>query len=103
MSNILPENNLSARLLPKTKDFDRFSHRDVMNQTSNYEIIDHIKNKVWGYVSIDNGIGFPNINAKDHFGKTSLDYAILYDQSEIADLLRKHGGKTGEELKAEGN
>jgi hypothetical protein len=23
-------------------------------------------------------------------------------QTEIADLLRKHGGKTGEELKAEG-
>ena len=23
--------------------------------------------------------------------------------SETADLLRKHGGKTGEELKAEGN
>jgi len=24
------------------------------------------------------------------------------DDDEIADLLRKHGGKTGEELKAEG-
>ena len=43
-----------------------------------------------------------NVNAKNHFGKTSLDYAIQYDQSEIADLLHKHGGKTGEELKAEG-
>ena len=39
-----------------------------------------------------------NVNAKDEAGKTPLDSAT----SEIADLLRKHGGKTGEELKAEG-
>jgi hypothetical protein len=25
-----------------------------------------------------------------------------YSDEEIADILRKHGGKTGEELKAEG-
>jgi ankyrin repeat protein len=30
--------------------------------------------------------------------QTPLDYA----EGETADLLRKHGGKTGEELKAEG-
>jgi len=35
-------------------------------------------------------------------GKTSLDVANETNQPEIADLLRKHGGKTGEELKAEG-
>jgi len=28
--------------------------------------------------------------------------AILNNFTETADLLRKHGGKTGEELKAEG-
>ena len=33
---------------------------------------------------------------------TPLDAAIKMRQEEIADLLRKHGGKTGEELKAEG-
>jgi hypothetical protein len=27
---------------------------------------------------------------------------ISLDQPELADLLRKHGGKTSEELKAEG-
>jgi ankyrin repeat protein len=37
-----------------------------------------------------------------HPGKTPLDTAIRRKHSEIADLLRKHGGKTGEELKAEG-
>ena len=35
-------------------------------------------------------------------GLTALDAANETDQTEIADLLRKHGGKTGEELKAEG-
>jgi len=40
-----------------------------------------------------------DVNAKDLRDATPLDYAIL---SEIAELLRKHGGKTAEELKAEG-
>ena len=35
-------------------------------------------------------------------GKTPLDWAIQFTQTETADLLRKHDGKTGEELKAEG-
>ncbi len=39
-----------------------------------------------------------DVNAKDEDGKTPLDYT----EGEIADLLRKHGGKTGEELKAKG-
>jgi len=34
-------------------------------------------------------------------GKTPLDLAIRLGQTETIDLLRKHGGKTGEELKAE--
>jgi ankyrin repeat protein len=43
-----------------------------------------------------------DVNTKDGFGDTSLDWAILFKQTKIANLLRKHGGKTGEELKAEG-
>ena len=39
-----------------------------------------------------------DVNAKDDDGGTPLDFA----GAEIADLLRKHGGKTGQELKAEG-
>ena len=35
-------------------------------------------------------------------GGTTLDMANESKQIEIADLLRKHGGKTSEELKAEG-
>ena len=34
-------------------------------------------------------------------GDTPLDAAVLKNKYEIADLLRKHGAKTGEELKAE--
>jgi len=49
-----------------------------------------------------------NINEKDNWDETPLDLAIdeenfLKEQvrKETADLIRKHGGKTGEELKAE--
>ena len=42
-----------------------------------------------------------DVNAKDDDGWTPLDLAR--HNPETADVLRKHGGKTGEELKAEGN
>ena len=40
-----------------------------------------------------------DVNAKHPDGKTPLD--LNYFSDEIADLLRKHGGKTSKELKAE--
>ena len=45
-----------------------------------------------------------DVNAKGEGGETPLDVAInpFYNKTEIANLLRKHGGKTGEELTAEG-
>ena len=46
--------------------------------------------------------GGADVNAKDEFGETPLDWAIQLNEPETTDLLRKHGGKTGEELKAEG-
>ena len=52
------------------------------------------------------------LNAINTYGETPLDTALKdfkidsqkskSNNKEIADLLRKHGGKTGEELKAEG-
>jgi len=39
-----------------------------------------------------------DVNAKDVDGKTPLNSA----EGETANLLRKHGGKTGDELKAAG-
>jgi cytohesin len=41
-----------------------------------------------------------DVNAKMDDGDTPLDLAKGHP--EIADILRKHGGKTGEELKVEG-
>ena len=48
------------------------------------------------------------VNAIDKRGQTPLDYAKMRDNDDsnskinkTADLLRKHGGKTGEEFKAE--
>jgi ankyrin repeat protein len=48
-----------------------------------------------------------DVNAKlvsdgPHKGKTPLNAANEANHPEVAALLRKHGGKTGEELKAEG-
>jgi len=49
-----------------------------------------------------------DVNAKDGYGNTPVDIAILSaipfntNHPKTADLLRKHGGKTAEELKAEG-
>ena len=42
-----------------------------------------------------------DVNAKDVDGKTPLDKAIMFRKDEIADLLRKDGGKRGKKLKAE--
>ncbi|MDB4794793.1 ankyrin repeat domain-containing protein [bacterium] len=46
-----------------------------------------------------------DVNARGFLGSTPLDQAIRNpfkdkNKAEIADILRKHGGKTGEELKA---
>ena len=38
-----------------------------------------------------------DVNVINEFGKTTLDWAT----GECAEIIRKHGGKTGEELKAE--
>ena len=44
-----------------------------------------------------------DVNAKDEDGDTPLDWADRRNQTATTALLRKHGGKTGEELKAVGN
>ena len=43
------------------------------------------------------------VNSVDYRGRTPLDYAMSVNDSEVADLLRKHGGKTKKELEAAGN
>ena len=39
-----------------------------------------------------------DVNAKNDDGVTPLVTAIMHKQTEITDLLRKHGGKTKKEL-----
>jgi ankyrin repeat protein len=43
-----------------------------------------------------------DVDVKTPSQNTALDLAVIFKHTETADLLRKHGGKTGEELKAEG-
>ena len=43
------------------------------------------------------------VNIINDAGNTALDWAIRHNSIETVNLLRKHGGKTGEELKAAGN
>ena len=54
----------------------------------------------WGYKEIVELllVNGADVNVKDEFGDTPLDWSIGLDQKEIADLLRKHGGNTSEEL-----
>ena len=42
-----------------------------------------------------------DVNGKSSGNLTPLDKAYISREMETADLLRKHGGKTGDELKAE--
>ena len=50
--------------------------------------------------------GGANVNVINHRGSTPLDYVIENNHknshTKIAELLRKHGGKTKKELEAEG-
>jgi ankyrin repeat protein len=43
-----------------------------------------------------------DVNLKCSTGDTPLDWAMNFNHIETASILRKHGGKTSEELKAEG-
>ena len=43
------------------------------------------------------------LNVKNNRAMTPLDVSIKFKRTETINLLRKHGGKTGEEMKAEGN
>jgi len=44
-----------------------------------------------------------DVDAKDRADATPMDKAIEKNRDETANLLRKHGGKAGEEFKSAGN
>ena len=54
-------------------------------------------------IKTEDGDAGEQMAQKSMNNRTPLDMAILFDHTEIADLLRKHAGKTGEELDAAGN
>ena len=82
-----------------------FNHSSVVNETNqagqtSLHIVAMKGDKKHAEVLISNGA---NLNAQQKYGgMTPLDVANYEKKPKIADLLRKHGGKTGEELKAEG-
>jgi ankyrin repeat protein len=43
-----------------------------------------------------------DVNARPKYGDSALDHAIRGGSAELVNLLTKHGGKTRNELKAEG-
>ena len=71
--------------------------RDNWGRTPLHEAAYHSNKEIVGLL-IAKGA---DVNARDNGGETPLDLAIQLKQTEIAALLRKHGCKTGEELKAE--
>jgi hypothetical protein len=54
-------------------------------------------------ILLEHGFNINEVMTQKNASVSILDFAIGFKtSSEIIDLLRKHGGKTGEELKAEG-
>ena len=77
-------------------------YRDKSGDTVLHQVVRSYSEKHASEVSellINNGA---KINERNILGHTPLDEALLNQRNKPATLLLKHGGKTGEELKAEG-
>ncbi|MFT4578807.1 MAG: glutamate dehydrogenase (NAD(P)+) [Nitrospinales bacterium] len=96
--DLLPK-SLSAELLPKTHNRDRFSKNSVATQEAKYQIIDPETKRVWGYVCIDNtqrGPGLGGIRMAANIGLNEvsrLSRAMTLKNS--AACLPYGGGKAG--------
>ena len=99
MNNILPKNNLSAKLLPRPKDSNRFSINYEDSQEANYEVIETETNKVWGYVSVDNtnrGPGLGGIRLVQNISGNEIKrLARVMTLKNSAACLPYGGGKSG--------
>ena len=99
MNNILPKNNLSAKLLPRHKDSNRFSINYEDSQEANYEVIETETNKVWGYVSVDNtnrGPGLGGIRLVQNISGNEIKrLARVMTLKNSAACLPYGGGKSG--------
>ncbi len=99
MNNLLPQKSLSAKLLPKTQDSDRFSQPNDVSQEASYEIIDPETNKIWGYVTIDNtqrGPGLGGIRMVQNLSKNEVNrLARVMTLKNSAACLPYGGAKSG--------
>ena len=99
MNNILPKNNLSIKLLPKSQDSNRFSKNHEGSQEANYEVIETETNKVWGYVSVDNtkrGPGLGGIRLVQNISENEIKrLARVMTLKNSAACLPYGGGKSG--------
>jgi len=91
--------SLSAELLPRIQDRDRFSNNSVARQEANYQIIDPETNRVWGYVCIDNtqrGPGLGGIRMTKNIGLNEVSrLARTMTLKNSAACLPYGGGKAG--------
>jgi glutamate dehydrogenase (NAD(P)+) len=96
--DLLPK-SLSAELLPKKQNRDRFSNNSVSQQEANYQIIDPDTNRVWGYVCIDNtqrGPGLGGIRMTTNIGLNEVSrLARAMTLKNSAACLPYGGGKAG--------
>ena len=90
--------HLAAGIDVNAKDNDRLTalHHTVLLEKR--EPVDWGNKEIAGLLTAQGA----DVNVKADKGFTPLDVAIQRKHTGTADLLRKHGGKTGEELKADG-
>ena len=93
--------NVNVKLKSGSMINDNEPYRDKSGDTVLHQVVRSYSEKHASEVSellITNGV---QINERNIRGHTPLDEALSNQRSKTADLLRKHDGKSGEELKAE--
>ena len=93
--------DVNVKLRSRSMINDDEPYRDKSGDTVFHQVVRSYSENHASEVSelpIGNGA---KINERNIRGNTSLDEALLNQRNKTAGLLRKHGGKTGEELRAE--
>ena len=94
--------NVNVKLKSGSMINDNEPYRDKSGDTVLHKVVRSYSEKHASEVAellFTNGA---NINERNIRGNTPFDEALLNKRNKTAEFLRKHGAKTGEELKAEG-